>query len=157
MKGLSVKDCEFCRMVVWDGFTPRAAYALVWSPGDDASASAGASRKLRAVRVQEELKRLRAELDDDAAMSAREKRRFLARLVRGEVGVDLGLFEAMPTVQEVMTAIRIDNEMAGHNAPAEVQVDGGAGLVDAIFGLLGDQGLRVGDVAGHGEGGDGEG
>lgn len=36
--------------------------------------------------------------------------------------MDLGLFDSVPTVQEVMTAIKIDNEMAGHNAPSEVNV-----------------------------------
>ena len=88
MKKLSDKEDEFCKMVVWESFTPRAAYAVVWNPGDDASASAGASRKMREPHIQEELKRLRAELDDGYALSAKEKRRFLAKLVRGEVGVD---------------------------------------------------------------------
>lgn len=145
MKKLSEKDNEFCRMVVLDNFSPRAAYASVWNPGDDASASAAASRKMREPHIQEELRRLRAELDkDDTTMSAKEKRRFLAKFVRGEIGVDLGLFVSPPTVQEVMTAIKIDNEMGGHNAPAEVSVDGGTNLVEAIFGLIGDQSLRVG-------------
>lgn len=143
MKKLSEKDDEFCKMIVWENFSPKAAYAVVWNPGDDASASAGASRKMREPHIQEELRRLRAELDEADAMSAKEKRRYLAKLVRGEIGVDLGLFESAPTVQEVMTAIKIDNEMAGHNAPSEVNV-GGPSLVDAIFGLLGDQGLKVG-------------
>ncbi|QAA37106.1 hypothetical protein [Akkermansia muciniphila] len=143
MKKLSDKEDEFCKMVVWESFTPRAAYAVVWNPGDDASASAGASRKMREPHIQEELKRLRSELDDGYALSAKEKRRFLAKLVRGEVGVDLGLFDSVPTVQEVMTAIKIDNEMAGHNAPSEVHV-GGPTLAEAIFGLLGDQSLKVG-------------
>lgn len=143
MKKLSEKDDEFCKMIVWENFSPKAAYAVVWNPGDDASASAGASRKMREPHIQEELRRLRAELDEADAMSAKEKRRYLAKLVRGEIGVDLGLFESAPTVQEVMTAIKIDNEMAGHNAPSEVNVDGPS-LVDAIFGLLGDQGLKVG-------------
>ena len=98
---------------------------------------------MREPHIQEGLRRLRAELDEADAMSAKEKRRYLAKLVRGEIGVDLGLFESAPTVQEVMTAIKIDNEMAGHNAPSEVNV-GGPSLVDAIFGLLGDQGLKVG-------------
>ena len=80
---------------------------------------------MREPHIQEELKRLRSELDDGYALSAKEKRRFLAKLVRGEVGVDLGLFDSVPTVQEVMTAIKIDNEMAGHNAPSEVHVGGG--------------------------------
>lgn len=154
MKKLSGKEDEFCKLVAWESFSPRAAYAVVWNPGDDASASAGASRKMREPHVQAELKRLRAELDDGVCLSAKEKRRFLAKLVRGEVGVDLGLFESAPTVQEVMTAIRIDNEMAGHNAPAEVNV-GGPTLAEAIFGLLGDQSLKVGggssEVAGDGE------
>ncbi|WP_094136329.1 hypothetical protein [Akkermansia muciniphila] len=143
MKKLSEKDDEFCKMIVWENFSPKAAYAVVWNPGDDASASAGASRKMREPHIQEELRRLRAELDEADAMSAKEKRRYLAKLVRGEIGVDLGLFESAPTVQEVMTAIKIDNEMAGHNAPSELNV-GGPSLVDAIFGLLGDQGLKVG-------------
>ena len=143
MKKLSEKDDEFCKMIVWENFSPKAAYAAVWNPGDDASASVGASRKMREPHIQEELRRLRAELDEADAMSAKEKRRYLAKLVRGEIGVDLGLFESAPTVQEVMTAIKIDNEMAGHNAPSEVNV-GGPSLVDAIFGLLGDQGLKVG-------------
>ena len=143
MKKLSEKDDEFCKMIVWENFSPKAAYAVVWNPGDDASASVGASRKMREPHIQEELRRLRAELDEADAMSAKEKRRYLAKLVRGEIGVDLGLFESAPTVQEVMTAIKIDNEMAGHNAPSEVNV-GGPSLVDAIFGLLGDQGLKVG-------------
>lgn len=143
MKKLSEKDDEFCKMIVWENFSPKAAYAVVWNPGDDASASAGASRKMREPHIQKELRRLRAELDEADAMSAKEKRRYLAKLVRGEIGVDLGLFESAPTVQEVMTAIKIDNEMAGHNAPSEVNV-GGPSLVDAIFGLLGDQGLKVG-------------
>lgn len=143
MKKLSEKNDEFCKMIVWENFSPKAAYAVVWNPGDDASASAGASRKMREPHIQEELRRLRAELDEADAMSAKEKRRYLAKLVRGEIGVDLGLFESAPTVQEVMTAIKIDNEMAGHNAPSEVNV-GGPSLVDAIFGLLGDQGLKVG-------------
>lgn len=154
MKKLSVKDGEFCRMIVWDNFSPRAAYASIWNPGDDASASAGASRKMREPHVQAELKRLRDGLDDDEAMTVKEKRRFLAKLVRGEVGVDLGLFETRPTVQEVMTAIKIDNEMAGHNAPAEMKVGGDSNLVDAIFGLLGDQSLKV--DGNNGEGGDGD-
>jgi len=98
---------------------------------------------MREPHIQEELKRLRSELDDGYALSAKEKRRFLAKLVRGEVGVDLGLFDSVPTVQEVMTAIKIDNEMAGHNAPSEVNV-GGPTLAEAIFGLLGDQSLKVG-------------
>lgn len=76
MKKLSDKEDEFCKMVVWESFTPRAAYAVVWNPGDDASASAGASRKMREPHIQEELKRLRAELDDGYALSAKEKRRF---------------------------------------------------------------------------------
>lgn len=143
MKKLSEKDDEFCKMIVWENFSPKAAYAVVWNPGDDASASAGASRKMREPHIQEELRRLRVELDEADAMSAKEKRRYLAKLVRGEIGVDLGLFESAPTVQEVMTAIKIDNEMAGHNAPSEFNV-GGPSLVDAIFGLLGDQGLKVG-------------
>lgn len=37
MKKLSDKEDEFCKMVVWESFTPRAAYAVVWNPGDDAS------------------------------------------------------------------------------------------------------------------------
>ena len=107
MKKLSNKEDEFCKMVVWESFTPRAAYAVVWNPGDDASASAGASRKMREPHIQEELKRLRAELDDGYALSAKEKRRFLAKLVRGEVGVDLGLFDSVPTVQEVKLRLRL--------------------------------------------------
>ena len=47
MKKLSEKDDEFCKMIVWENFSPKAAYAVVWNPGDDASASAGASRKMR--------------------------------------------------------------------------------------------------------------
>lgn len=153
MKKLSEKDSEFCKLVVWDSFAPRAAYAVVWNPGDDASASAGASRKMREPHIQAELRRLREELDDKDAMKAKEKRLFLAKLVRGEIGVDLGLFSTAPTVQELMTAIKIDNEMAGHNAPSEVNV-GGPTLADAIFGLLGDQSLKVGGS--HEEGADGE-
>lgn len=143
MKKLSEKDSEFCKLVVWDSFAPRAAYAVVWNPGDDASASVGASRKMREPHIQAELKRLREELDEVGALKPKEKRRFLAKLLRGEIGVDLGLFNAPPTLQELMTAIKIDNEMAGHNAPSEVNV-GGPTLADAIFGLLGDQNLKVG-------------
>lgn len=143
MKKLSEKDEEFCKMIVWENFSPKAAYAVVWNPGDGASASVGASRKMREPHIQEELRRLRAELDEDDSLTAKEKRRFLAKFVRGEIGVDLGLFDAAPTVQEVMAAIKIDNEMAGHNAPSELNV-GGPTLADAIFGLLGDQGLKVG-------------
>lgn len=143
MKKLSEKDDEFCKMIVWENFSPKAAYAVVWNPGDDASASAGASRKMRELHIQAELKRLREELDEEGALKPKEKRRFLAKLLRGEIGVDLGLFNAPPTLQELMTAIKIDNEMAGHNAPSELNV-GGPTLADAIFGLLGDQGLKVG-------------
>ncbi len=82
-------------------------------------------------------------MDEADATSAKEKRRYLAKLVRGEIGVDLGLFESAPTVQEVMTAIKIDNEMAGHNAPSEVNV-GGPSLVDAIFRVIGGSGSEGG-------------
>lgn len=82
MKKLSEKDDEFCKMIVWENFSPKAAYAVVWNPGDDASASVGASRKMREPHIQEELRRLRAELDEADAMSAKEKRQriFLHRL-----------------------------------------------------------------------------
>ena len=53
MKKLSEKDDEFCKMIVWENFSPKAAYAVVWNPGDDASASAGASRKMREPHIHE--------------------------------------------------------------------------------------------------------
>jgi hypothetical protein len=106
-------------------------------------------------RIQKRIKELQEATETDLVLSRQEKREFLARVVRANLG---GLDESSDLLDSVTrrydkegneisttfklpskaSCIEIDNKMAGHNEPEEMNVhhDGGVMLVPTGGGTL---------------------
>ena len=74
------------------------------------AARANAARLIARDSVKAEIARIREENETSLMLTYREKREYLARVVRDP--------DSSP--QEVIKALQVDNEMDGHNAPPEV-------------------------------------
>lgn len=81
-----------------------------------------ASKLVRNTKVSEYIDALRAQAADETVLTIAEKRIKLASIVRElpEGGL----------LRDQLAAIKIDNEMAGHNKPTEVNL--GGSFIDAI-------------------------
>ena len=115
------KHREFVKLYL-EGHSGAEAYAKVFGV-DGVAAYNGAYRLMRNPNVRAELQRLREEIDKKWLLSRDEK-----RAVLGEI---IGTREFHKTA-DVLKAIEADNRMAGHDAPAVVQVTGIEELIHVV-------------------------
>ena len=120
----------FCQHVV-DGLSHTRAYQLAYPDCKNRnSAGAAASRLLRNVNVQDEIRRLRMDLEQKNGLTRLRKRQLLYSI--GE--------DPLAPVSARISAIREDNKMMGHDTPLRVEL-GDSPLQGILQGLKSTTGL----------------
>lgn len=146
MSELTPQQVEFCKYRA-DGTMGKAdAYLKAYPNAKRSSAAVLARRLEHKPEIQAEIERLQKATETPLVLSRREKREFLASVVRCDART---LDEDSPLVESVTRyydkdgnhtrtvlkipsknqAIEIDNKMAGHNEPDEVHILGGGGVM----------------------------
>jgi hypothetical protein len=136
---------KFCEGVV-SGLNGTEAYASAYPRATRSAARAQAARLLTKPSIQQEIARMRnkaEEMAGSAVMTLKEKREFLARLVRSQVGRlpgDSDLWNSIKTTEigteyrlpDKLKAIELDNDLAGEGSEAEGQ-DALAQLLERVM------------------------
>ena len=133
---LSAQQAKYCLLRSSGETTQSSAYLGAYPKATKHSAGTLASLLEMKPKIQAELKRLQSKTETSTTLSRQEKREFLARVVRANLGE---LDESSDLVEKVdrnhdkdgnrikttiklpgkAQCIEIDNRMAGHNEPEE--------------------------------------
>lgn len=112
----------FCENLV-EGMSQSAAYRLAYpSCKSDSAARANASRLLTNDSIQQKIGTLQKLTHTEKALSWQQKREVLARIAMA----------SQSTPMEVLAAIKLDNQMAGHDKPQKLEIDSGLSIVERI-------------------------
>ena len=126
---LSENEQRYCHLRADPTIPKRRAYVQAFQTNNLESANV-LSRHLEArPEVKAEIKRLRALTETELTLQRQAKREFLAKIVRGnlltmsdeeyaEIGEEFGLGKRRLNKLE---AIRLDNQMAGHDRPEGIE------------------------------------
>lgn len=152
MGTLTKQQLEYARQRASGSTSQVDAYMLAYPKAKRTSARTLAKRLEKKPEVQEEIARLRKETETPLVLSRQEKREFLARVVRvnpleidpddkddpnadliegvtryyNKDGDHIRTVLKMPSKEQ---AVEIDNKMAGHNEPDEVNMNMGGGVM----------------------------
>ena len=120
MGKLNNKQLKFLNLIL-DGVPNNEAYMQVYKVKNLNTAGANASETLRNPKCVEYLAEQRAILEATAVMSREYKRKKLKEVVDG------------PESQNALiSAIKVDNEMVGHNAPIKTEVTTNQDTINVI-------------------------
>lgn len=153
---LTRSQTEYCRLRAGGEMTKTDCYLQAFPRCKSKKTAAGRYQQLELdPRIQAEIQRLQDATETSLVLSRQEKREFLARVVRANLGeldessdlVDSVTRRYDKDGNEISTTfklpskaqcIEIDNKMAGHNEPEEMNIhhDGGVMLVPTGGGTL---------------------
>jgi len=125
-KGLNARQKK-CVELYQKGMTQQEAYEAAGYTTTGRVSETAASRLFSKVKTKRYLEYLQKKASDETVLSLLEKRRFLADVVRTPIG---DLDSSSKLIQEIdeskiklmskAEAIKIDNQMAGHNEPEKM-------------------------------------
>ena len=110
MGKLNNKQLKFLNLIL-DGVPNNEAYMQVYKVKNLNTAGANASETLRNPKCVEYIAEQRAKLEATAVMSREYKRKKLKEVV-----------DNPESQNALISAIKVDNEMVGHNAPIKTEV-----------------------------------
>ena len=125
---LSQKQKDFCIYFIETDSSYQSALRAGYS---ERTAAAQGSRLLTNVKIQNEIARLRKEMDKDKVATAEEVMRYFTSVMRGEIkdqfGLDASLSERTRAAQELARrTVDIDNRNNGQaDAKVEIVLDWG--------------------------------
>ena len=123
---LTQKQKDFCIYYIETNSSTEAAIRAGYS---EKTAAVAGSTQLTKIKIQNEIKRLRAEMDKDKIASAEEVMYYFTSVMRGEIkdqfGLEAPLSERTKAAQELAKrTIDIDNRQAGKaDAKLEISLD----------------------------------
>lgn len=114
---LTAQHLKYCQLRALGDTRKQDCYMACFPDAKKESAAVLANRLERKDEIKAEIKRLQLKTETPLVLSRQEKREFLASVVR----------DPQERVGNKTKCIEIDNKMAGHNEPDEVNVthDGG--------------------------------
>lgn len=122
---LTAGQRRFVRLWITGQYTKAEAYAEAYKrPATKswAACKSLASRCWQSPRVQEAIQFLTSRENRKALLTRHEKRLFLAQVVRAHLPQDRAINPRSPLLKfDPLTAIKLDNEMSGDNAPVQVE------------------------------------
>lgn len=122
-KGLTAKQRRYVQLWIAGGKTKQECYreAYGWKGRNPGSLRSCCSTTHNKPKIQEAIFLLTSMDNKEALCSRHEKRMALSRIIRAHSPQQRAINPSSPYLRESLpVAIKLDNEMAGHNAPTEV-------------------------------------
>ena len=109
------KQAKFCVEIMRTGNATQAYRLAGYSPKDDASAAASASKLLRNDKVKARIETLRQEMDRGAIMDALERREVLTRIARDTESQNIEILRAIDIMNKMDCLYTVKQEVTGTN------------------------------------------